>query len=156
MGRAVVIMFLMLTGCAISPSTAKMQDADGRESFLRAVDRALSSRDAKALLDLSDVAAWLKSGRPQPAAPGLLLPPAPITRARELSESEALYTDGNGREWRLRFRRDERSKWAAVLVDSPCPRGGAQRGPEWERRSPAPDAERGSTWTLLECWPLRL
>jgi hypothetical protein len=155
--RAVVVTLLLFTACGASRSSAIMQHDDDRNAFLRAMDGALSSRNSTAILELSDVDEWRRSGRPQPLASALLLPQGPITRLRDLSESETLYKDGSGRQWRLRFKHDiERKKWMAVLSDSPCPRGGMKRGPQWESRPSGPGAERPLSWTPLECWPLPL
>jgi hypothetical protein len=153
----VVVTLLLLTDCAVSRSSAIMQDDDDRSAFLRAMDGALSARDSNAILELSDVDEWRRSGRPQPLASALLLPEGPITRLRDLSESETLYKDRNGRQWRLRLKHDtDHKKWVAVLSDSPCPRGGMKRGPQWESRPPGTSGERSVTWTPLECWPLPL
>src|SRR4029077_503891 len=87
-------------------------DTDDRELFLRRVDEALKARSPEAILALSDVDAWRRSGRPQPVAATLTLPPAPITRVQDDpsgdgTDTQALYQDGRDRRWRLRLQHDE-------------------------------------------------
>lgn len=142
-------------GVALSGAQTSLtlsRDARSRDVFLKKVDLALAARDADAILALADVDAWRQAGYRRPEAAAMTLPDAPIARERMLSESEALYTDGHGREWKLRVRDRGAGDWAIVLRDRACPRGGMRRGPEIDRGGGRFDAP--STWTPLECWPL--
>ena len=119
------------------------------------MDAALAARDAGAILALADVSAWRGTAHGQPDAAAMSLPDGPIRRSRALSETEVLYTDGKGRSWRLVFK-DRDGKPSIVLHDRPCPRGGMQPAPEFQRpeRPPAQPAGAPPAWTPLECWPL--
>src|SRR5262249_20697536 len=123
-----------------------------RDAFLSRVDAALNARDARAIVELSDVGAWAASGRPAPDPSRMILPTTPLSRVRALSETDILYTEPGGRQWRLSLHADAGDGWRIVLRDRACPApGGMARGAEFER--PAPPAASGE-WTPLECWPL--
>ena len=126
--------------------------AESKDAFLARVDTALTARDARALLGLADINRWRDAGRDAPAPDALQLPPPPLKRLRQLSETEVLYGDGPGGQWRLSLRADERGGWSIVLHDRLCPAtGGMGRGIEYQR--PAPQQAPGA-WAPLECWPL--
>jgi hypothetical protein len=152
----------LIGACAVvACAAASVRLATGdRDAFLRNVDAALESQKAEAILALSDVDAWVGSGRPHPSTMKLTLPPAPIRRVASADEppvtddvSQALYQDGTGRRWRLRLRQVADAGWRIVLVGEPCPRGGGMaRGLDWPR--PTPARPESNVWTPLECWPL--
>jgi hypothetical protein len=157
--RTLILSGCLVLACAVPSKVTVLGDTDDRELFLRRVDEALKARNPDAILALSDVDAWRRSGRPQPAAATLTLPPAPITRVQDDpsgdgTDTQALYQDGRDKRWRLRLQHDEDGHaWRVVLRSDPCPRrGGMARGLEWDRGSSAPDST--ATWTPLECWPL--
>ena len=129
-----------------------MCSAETRDAFLARVDAALAAHDAKAILALSDVGSWTESGRPKPDPAAIVLPDAAVSRVRDLSETDILYAEPGGRQWRLSLRGDAEHGWKVVLRDRACPAiGGMARGLEFER--PAPPSTPGS-WAPLECWPL--
>lgn len=148
----IVAAALTIALCGAQPSSTMSADARSRDEFLKMVDAALAARDAQAILALADVDAWRQAGYRGPDLAAMTLPDAPIARVRMLSESEVLYKDGHGREWKLRLRDRGAGDWAIVLRDRACPRGGIERSPEFERGGRQSDAP--PTWTPLECWPL--
>jgi hypothetical protein len=121
-----------------------------REAFLKRVGAAFATRDARTIAALADVEAWRAAGYPELSALQMFLPPDPLVFEKELTPSEVIYRDGNGRKWRLVLR-DVKGELRAVVRTSPCPRG-IVTAPQVDRpKRPAPRVE---TWTLLECWPL--
>lgn len=121
-----------------------------RAELLAKVDAALVSRDGAALAALADWSGW-EDRREKPA---LVLPEAPIHRAKELSETEILYRDATARPWHLVLRGAD-GGFLVVPHARPCPRGGMERGPVGDAAPPsARGEERTNTWTPLECWPL--
>jgi hypothetical protein len=121
----------------------------GRAELLAKVDAALASRDGAALASLTDWSGW-EERREKPV---LVLPEAPIHRAKELSETEILYRDATARPWRLVLRRAG-GGFLVVPRARPCPRGGMERAPIGDAAPPARAEEKPDTWTPLECWPL--
>jgi hypothetical protein len=161
MSRVPVLLLVLGTwlpvGCMMA-TAAQGPDQDARREFLRSVDAALASRDSEKLAALADVQQWSSAGRPPLGSTTLWLPPAPLTRARDLSANEVLYEDAEGNTWRLRFHRDEAQRaWRVTILPRPCPpksspRGGVTGGLGDDPRpqSPAP----ATIWTPVECWPL--
>jgi len=78
-----------------------------------------------------------------------VLPPAPIARDRVLSETEVVYRDGEGKTWRASLRATD-GGLRLVPRARPCPAGGMRRGLD----DPAPNREKPSSWSPVECWPL--
>src|SRR5262245_50908654 len=136
------VLGLFLFACASAPA-----GEDDRARFLARVDAALTSRDRDSLEGLADLAAW--GAREERLE--LLLPPAPIRREKVLSETEVLYRDGERKSWRLVTRRVG-DALCIVPRARPCPEGGQRR--RLVDGALAPNLERPSTWTPLECWPL--
>ena len=134
-----------------APPASTIARAESRDEFLKKVDAAFAARDAQAILALADVDAWRQAGYREPTAAALTLPDPPIVRERLLSDSEVIYKDGRGRQWKLLIHERASGGWAIVLRDRACPRGGMQRGPELDRGNSPNEA---ATWTPLECWPL--
>lgn len=148
-----VIMTTALTFALCGPPASTIGRAEAREEFLKKVDAALAARDGQAILALSDREAWRQAGYRDPDAAALTLPDGPLVRDRLLSDSEVIYKDGRGRQWKLLLRDRGAGGWAIVLHSRACPRGGMQRSPEYERGGAEPNAQ---AWTPLECFPLPL
>lgn len=150
-----VLAFLLLAVTTTpSPTPADSAAATkSRNEFLAKVDAAFASRDAKELESLADVRSWREEGYPELSTLRMSLPPGPLTRYKNLSDTAVLYRDPSGHSWCLRLRPPgESGVWKAVIRSTPCPRGGAQVAPQWKpglRQTPTT-----SVWTLLECWPL--
>jgi hypothetical protein len=141
----VAILWVACSACAAVGGSAKT--VDGHERFLELLDAALAGRNGREVAELADVDAWRAAGYPDPADLELLLPPAPLTRTRALSDAEVLYKDGTDRLWRVVLRSGS-ATWKATIRASPCPRTGARRTLEGDAGSAV------KTWTILECWPL--
>lgn len=147
---AAAIMILATEMCQARPIHSST--AESREAFLARVDAALAQRDAQAILALADVKSWVDSGRPAPDPSAVVLPPTPVSRVHALSDTDILYAERTGREWRLSLRGDAENGWRIMLRDRACPAtGGMARGAEFQR--PA-QPEASGAWTPLECWPL--
>jgi hypothetical protein len=150
-----VLSVWVCAGCAAT-TLAQSREGPSRAEFLAAVDAALAQRDAARLSALADLDRWRKSGHPDLDPGALWLPPAPLTRKRDLTPAEVIYDDGEGRSWRLRLRRDEdRNAWHVILPDRPCPSKSMPRInlSDPPRGADAP-ASSSAVWTVLECWPL--
>jgi len=147
--------FLLLAVTATpSPTPAdSAAAAKSRNEFLVRVDAGLASRDARALEALADIASWREAGYPELASLKMSLPPGPLTRYKDLSDTAVLYRDSSGRSWCLRLRPPgESGGWKAVIRATPCTRGGARVAPQW--KPGLKETPTTSVWTLLECWPL--
>jgi hypothetical protein len=160
MSRVPVLLFVLGTwlpaGCVMA-TAAQRPEQDARREFLRTVDAALASRDPEKLAALADARQWTAAGRPPLGSATLWLPPGPLKRVRDLSTSEVLYEDGDGRTWRLRFHRDDAQAWRVTILPRPCPpktspRGGVTGGLGDDPRPQSPAA--APIWTPVECWPL--
>ena|SRR2546428_6725148 len=136
-----------------APPASTIARAESRDEFLKRVDAALAARDAQAILALANVDAWRRAGYHEPTAAALTLPDGPVVRDRQLSDSEVIYKDGRGRQWKLLMRERDSGGWAIVLRDRACPRGGMQKNPALEHGTRQSEPQ---TWTPLECWPLPL
>ncbi len=148
-----LILFEVFRAAMPSGTPDPTKNDGSRETFLKRMDAALASRDPKRLADLSDCASWKEAGYPAVEDLKLTLPPPPLVRDKDLSDSSVLYRDANGRSWMLALRRVESNTWKAVVRAAPCPPGGARSSlPRKPRSQPTPAAT--TTWTVLECWPL--
>ncbi|QJR16703.1 hypothetical protein [Usitatibacter palustris] len=136
----VAAIFLMGQAVGLSPS-------ESRELFLRDFERALASRDSKALIALSDAGSWSAAGYPSLSDLPLQLPTGPVSRVRDLSDDAVLYEDARGRPWRLTITQGNEGKRLAVIRSAPCPRPDRRQGN-------ATVEEAVNSWTVLECWPL--
>lgn len=167
MPRGTALVGLVLTAWMAASCAASMQakspdmlpqnpEESSRRTFLQAVDSALASRDPIQLSKVADLDRWRTARRPDLDRLTLWIPPAPITRTRDLTPSEVLYEDGEGRSWRLRLSHDEaRHVWKVILPDRPCPPKGPPRvRPDSATGADAPAARSPEVWTVLECWPL--
>jgi hypothetical protein len=145
----------MCVGSACAAAiTAQGPDDPVRSEFLQRVDAALADRSADRLAALADVERWRTAGHPDLARLSFWLPPAPITRVRDLSAGEVIYRDGENREWRLRLHKaDAGGALTIVMPDRPCPPRMARPRSIDEPAGAASQAA-PTVWTVLECWPL--
>jgi hypothetical protein len=152
----VVAVLVMTAFCdAGAPRSAREMPAETRNAFLNRVDAAFASGDPRAILALADVDGWRESGRPAPDPSALTLPTPSLKRLRPLSETDILYADGAGRQWRLSLRGDDARGWSVTLRDRPCPAtSGMPRGLDYQRPAQRGAQEAAGGWTPLECWPL--
>src|SRR5262249_31723506 len=101
-------------GCATSSGGVVEPD---RAAFLSRFEKALEERDEPALSALGD---WSAFGRKRPDGASLTLPPGPFGRERELSATEVVYRDRDGRSWRALLRDAGAEGWRYVVRARPC------------------------------------
>ena len=134
---------------ATGTPAARKATTERREAFLRHVEAAVVTRDARAVAAVADEEGWRAAGNPELSTLQMFLPPAPVVYERELTPSEVIYKDGNDRRWRLVLT-EVKGEFRALVRANPCPRGVA-RAPQFEREERPTTVQ---TWTILECWPL--
>jgi hypothetical protein len=137
--------FIVASTVTLSCAAVAHQRTDDRAAFVRRLDQALLDRDARALARLSNIVASEQQLQLPWITERLLLPAGRLSRVRDLSEHQLLYSDGRGQMWRVSLIHDEARGWLARSRASLCGRPIVPRDDV-----PAMSA---TSWTILECWP---